>query len=164
MHKNHVVPNIPIIGNGFTFFCHTIINYFQNVVITVNMCTLAVNSIRFLTLTLTNCRDSSDSMEQPSSAPPKPISHAYIQALHGWPITGKVFSIATAGLLHAVAAVFCSLSELKLKKHGIHCKCTHIHINNKIMKVVDYGVAKNYKSIANNRNLWKYMIFMHLEK
>ncbi len=57
----------------------------------------------------------------------------------------------TAGLLHAVAAVCCSLSELKLKKHGIHCKCTHIHINtmnNKIMKVVDYGLAKNYKSLT----------------
>ena len=30
-----------------------------------------------------------------------------------------------------------------------------------LIAIVDYDVAKNYKSIGNNRNVWKYMVFMH---
>ena len=67
-------------------------------------------------------------------------------------------------LFHAVAAVPFSLSKLKLKKYEIHCKCPHIHSNNKIMTVIDYGAAKNDTSIANNRKFWKYIVFMQFAK
>ena len=45
LHKDCVVLELLIMYNGLRISCHSIINHFHNFAITVNMCTLAENSV-----------------------------------------------------------------------------------------------------------------------
>ena len=56
------------------------------------------------------------------------------------------------------------LSELKLEKCGNRCKCTHIQGNCKILKIIDYVLARNSTSITHKQNFLQYIILMLLRK